>query len=193
MKADAILRVTEALRERLKVALTASGVPGTVFVGPLDDADSSGAALILFLYRIVPNPSLRNREHRVSTGGVPPVQVFQNALPLDLYFLVTVGTTPNSSEETMLRALGFAIQALQDDPELSGAPVSQETVRVTLEPLTTDEASRIWALFPTANYRTTVAYLATPVWIDPAQAASPATPVTADELRAGPKAVEAVS
>jgi hypothetical protein len=190
VKADAILRVTEALRERLKVALTDSGVPGTVFVGPLDDADSSGAALILFLYRIVPNPSLRNREHRVSTSGTPPVQVFQNALPLDLYFLLTVGTTPNSSEETMLRALGFAMQALQDEPELTGAPVGQETVRVTLEPLTTEEASRIWALFPTANYRTTIAYLATPVWIDPARAPLPAAPVTADGLKAGPRAEE---
>ena len=82
MKADAILRVTEALRSRLESSLTSSGVPGTVFVGPLDDADSSGAALILFLYRIVPNPSLRNREHRVATNGTPPVEVYLNALPL---------------------------------------------------------------------------------------------------------------
>ena len=40
--------------------------------------------------------------------------------------------------------------------------MSQETVHVSLEPLTTEETSRIWALFPTANYRTSVAYLATP-------------------------------
>jgi hypothetical protein len=188
MKADAILRVTEALRERLKVALAQSGVPGTVFVGPLDDADASGAALILFLYRIAPNPSLRNREHRVASSAPPPVQVFQNALPLDLYFLVTVGTTPNSSEETMLRALGFVMQAMQAEPELTGPAVSQETVRVTLEPLTTEEASRIWALFPTANYRTTIAYLATPVWIDPPVAAPGAGPVREDQLLVGARA-----
>ena len=77
MKADAILRVTEALRERLRVALAASGVPGTVFVGPLDDADASGAALVLFLYRIVPNPSLRNRERRVPSTLGQGVDVFQ--------------------------------------------------------------------------------------------------------------------
>ena len=59
------------------------------------------------------------------------------------------------------------MQALQAEPELTGAAVDHETVRVTLEPLTTEEASRIWALFPTANYRTSIAYLATPVWIDP--------------------------
>jgi hypothetical protein len=190
MKADGILRVTEALRDRLEAALASSGVPGTVFVGPLDDADASGAALILFLYRVVPNPSLRNREHRVPSTGTPPIQTFQNALPLDLYFLVTVGTTPGASEETPLRALGFVIQSIQAAPDLTGASVSQEVVRLSLEPLTTEEASRIWALFPTANYRTSIAYLATPVWIDPPSPELAPGPVVHDELSAGQKAVE---
>ncbi len=190
MRADAILRVTEALRDRLTIALASSGVPGSVFVGPLDDADSSGAALILFLYRVVPNPSLRNREHRVTTGGTPPVLVYQNALPLDLYYLVTVGTTPGSSEETLLRALGFVLQSLQADPDLVGAGVGHETVRVSLDPLTVEESSRIWALFPTANYRTSVAYLATPVWIDPSAPAPVAAPVVQDQVFAGAGAME---
>ena len=192
MSANQILLVTEALRDRLNSALTSSGVPGTVFVGPLDDADASGAALILFLYRLVPNASLRNREHRVPSGGIPPVVVFQNSLPLDLYFLVTVGTTPGSSEETLLRALGFAMQSLQADPNLSGPNVGHETVHVSLEPLTTEEASRIWALFPTANYRTSIAYLATPVWIDPMQAESIGAPVVIDRLLESSKPIGAV-
>lgn len=192
MNGDGILRVTEVLRERLKQALAISGMPGTVFVGPLDDADASGAALILFLYRIVPNASLRNREHRVPSSAVPPL-VFQNALPLDLYFLVTVGTMPGSSEETPLRALGFAIQAIQADPDLTGPGVSQETVHVTLEPLSTEEASRIWALFPTANYRTSIAYLATPVWIDPRDPEPIAAPVVDNRLLAASKSAEAIS
>jgi len=193
VKADGILRVTEALRERLKVALASSGVPGTVFVGPLDDADASGAALILFLYRIVPNPCLRNREHRAESADPKKPDVFQNSIPLDLYFLVTVGTTLNSSEETPLRALGFVIQQLQTDPDLTGSGLGFETVRVTLEPLTTEEASRIWALFPTANYRTSVAYLATPAWIDPPFASPMAERVVDDQLRTGPKVAEVMS
>jgi Pvc16 N-terminal domain len=192
MKGNALLRVTEAMRDRLQIALTASGIPGTVFVGPLDDADATGAALILFLYRVVPNPSLRNREHRVASAAAPPVQVFQNALPLDLFYLVTVGTKPGASEETLLQALGFVMQALQTAPELTGAAVEHETVRVTLEPLTTEETSRIWALFPTANYRTSIAYLASPVWIDPALPEPAAAPVVKDELQAGIRA-EAVA
>jgi hypothetical protein len=192
MKGNAILRVTEAMRGRLQIALAASGIPGTVFVGPLDDADASGAALILFLYKIVPNPSLRNREHRVVSSGTPPVQVFQNALPLDLFYLVTVGTKPGASEETPLQALGFVMQALNTAPELTGAVIDHETVRVTLEPLATEEASRIWALFPTTNYRTSIAYLASPVWIDPELPALVAAPVVDDELLAGIRA-EAVA
>jgi hypothetical protein len=185
VRADGIKAVTTALRKRLESALAASQVPGTVFVGPLDDPNASNAVLILFLYRIVPNATLRNREHRLPGKKPPPVQVFQNALPLDLYFLVTVGTAHDPKEQAPLQALGFVMQSLQAAPELVGPDVSQETVHVTLEPLTTEEASRIWALFPTANYRTSIAYLATPVWIDPTEEEPVAKPVTEDQLFAG--------
>ena len=62
------------------------------------------------------------------------------------------------------------MQALHLDPELTGQMLAHETVHVSLEPLSTEEISRIWALFPTANYRTSIAYLATPVWQRPAAA-----------------------
>lgn len=191
MTATSIFQVTMALHDRLQTALNNSPVPGTVFVGPLDDPDAPGAALVLFLYRVVPNASLRNREHRVPSSTPGQVNVFQNALPLDLYYLLTVGTTTGASEEGLLRALGYAMQALQTDPELTGPAVNYETVRVTLEPLTTEEASRIWTLFPTANYRTSIAYLATPVWIDPPQVTPLAPPVSEDQLLAGSKVQEA--
>jgi hypothetical protein len=51
--------------------------------------------------------------------------------------------------------------------------------------LSTDDSSRIWALFPTANYRTSVAYLASPVWIDPPTPEATAGPVVDDRLLAG--------
>jgi hypothetical protein len=182
MNADALLRVTKAVRLRLEQV---AGV-GKVFVGPLDDPDAAGAALILFLYRIMPNASLRNREHRVASDVVPPpVVVFANSLPLDLYYLVTVGTTPGGDEEALLETLGGAMQALQIDPELVGPGVGYETVHVSLDPLTTEETSRIWALFPTANYRTSIAYLASPVWIDPKVPATVGAPVVKDSLDVG--------
>ncbi len=185
MNADALLRVTKALRERLELV---AGV-GKVFVGPLDDTDSAGASLILFLYRIMPNASLRNREHRVASDvPPPPVVVFGNSLALDLYYLLTVGTTPGDDEEALLEVLGAAMQALQLDPELTGPGVGYETVHVSLDPLTPEEMSRIWALFPTANYRTSIGYLASPVWIDPKQPAIVGSPVVKDSLDVGARA-----
>lgn len=191
MSADAIFNTTQALSARLQAALTASTVPGTVFVGPLDDPDAAGAALILFLYRVVPNASLRNRERRVLDTSTPPqIVVHHDSLPLDLYFLITVGTRPGQSEETLLRALGYAMRELQVDPDLTGPAVNHETVHVSLEPLGTDEVSRVWSLFPTANYRTSVAYVASPVWIDPALPPVVAERVAEDRFRTAPGGVE---
>lgn len=187
MSADAIFNVTTALTARLQSALVAAGIPGTVFVGPLDDPDSAGAPLILFLYRMIPNASLRNREHRVLDSSTPPqLVVHRDSLPLDLYYMITVGTRPGASEEPLLRALGYAIRELQSSPDLTGATVDQETIHVSLEPLSTDEVSRVWNLFPAANYRTSIAYLATPVWIDPALPPVLGPPVVQDRLRSAP-------
>jgi len=190
MNANAIARVTQAMGARLQQAIDASGYPqGSLFIGPLDDPGAAGATLILFLYRIAPNASLRNGEHRVPSANPPPsVIVHDNALPLDLYYLLTVGNHPSGNEDPLLGVLGFALQALQAAPELTGPPVGQEVVRLTLEPLSTEETSRIWALFPTANYRTSVAYLASPVWIDPAQPPIPARVVLEDNLDVGMRA-----
>jgi hypothetical protein len=193
MSAEAIFQVTTTLQARLQAALVEAGEPGTVFVGPLDDPDVQGASLILFLYRIVPSATLRNREHRVPSNSPlpPPVLIFNNSLPLDLYYLLTVGTLSGSNEAPRLKTLGYAMRALNTVPDLVGAGVGHETVHVSLEPLTTEETSRIWALFPTANYRTSVAYLATPVWIDPAQPEPPVRRVGEDKLESGQRAREA--
>lgn len=186
MSADAIFNVTAALTARLQNALSAATIPGTVFVGPLDDPDSAGAPLILFLYRMIPNTTLRNREHRVVNTAPPPeIIVYQDSLPLDLYYLITVGTRPGQSEEPLLRALGHAIRELQNAPDLTGASVNNETIHVSIEPLSTDEVSRVWNLFPAANYRTSMAYLVSPVWIDPAQPPVPAARVVEDRLLSG--------
>lgn len=179
MKNDAISNVMKAIKSRLEAALGS----GTVFIGSLDDTAISTEQIVLFVYRVIPTPSLRNREHRVATGSVPPIEIYRNALPLDLYFLLT-GTSA-ADGLSLLGNLGKAMQALQAAPEFSGGDVYNETVRVSVEPLTTEETSRIWALYPSANYRTSVAYLATPVWIDPASPDSVGPPVVQDQLYAG--------
>jgi hypothetical protein len=78
------------------------------------------------------------------------------------------------------------MQVLQASPNLTGVPVQGETVRVTLDPVSSEEMSRIWTLFPAANYRTSVVYLATPVWIDPVLPLASAPPVTSEAHPVGP-------
>jgi hypothetical protein len=180
VNADAVQIVTKALQDLL------SPVIGTVYVGPLDDPNASGAKALLFLYRVAVNPDLRNSTHVLppANPGGPPT-VFEGSLPLDLFYLLTAGDAKSGGELASLGTLGQAMQLLQGAPNLTGVPVQGETVRVTLDPISSEEMSRIWALFPTANYRTSVVYLATPVWIDPAAPVSPAAPITSELYRVG--------
>lgn len=190
MSAEAIFSVTQALQARLEAALADIG-GGTVFVGPLDDADAKGASLILFLYRVAPNAALRNQAHTIISANPPPeVIAYPNALPLTLHYLVTVGTR-EGAEDPLLRLLGYAMRALNDDPEISGVKVGNQIVQVSIEPLSTEEMSRIWTLFPTANYRTSIGYVVTPVWIDPRDPPVVAGRVIQQSLGAGVKNPEA--
>ena len=187
MNGDAIQLVSKALEDLLNAALAKQSIQGGVFVGPLDDPEANGHAAVLFLYRVAVNADLRNSEHRVpaAVDDDPPV-IHQGALPLDLYYLLTGGTAQTGGErDTGLRVLGYVMQALNSTPNLAGISVQGELVRLTLDPVSSEEMSRIWTLFPTANYRTSVVYLASPVWIDPVSSRLPAPPVRQEPHRIG--------
>jgi hypothetical protein len=189
MSAGAIHLVTKAIEARLldalQLAYPAGGaVTGKAYVGPLDDPSAAEAHLVLFLCRVTPSQSLRNAEHRVSAAPGKPDQVYQNALALDLHYMLTVGPRGQAGEAESLRLLGFALQALNDAPVLAGSAVAGETVRLSLDPLGLDEMSRVWALFPAFNYRTSVLYLASPVWIDPAAVDAPPGNVVSQRINA---------
>ena len=186
MNFDAIELVSQAFEDALESAFADANITGGVYVGPLDDPDAQNAAAVLFLYRLVANADLRSAEHRVPAADpLQPAVVHQGALPLDLYYLLTAGTTQTGGELQSLRVLGCAMQALNDRPQLVGVGVGGDTIRVTLEPVSSEEMSRIWTLFPTANFRTSVVYLASPVWIDPAIARTVGPPVIREPHRAG--------
>jgi hypothetical protein len=192
MSADAIQLVSLAIQAHLKTALIRAGLAnGEVYVGALDDEDAATASLVLFLYRLAPNASLRNEEHRVpaSRSDLPAV-IYPSSLPLDLYYLLTVGPRSQASEPESLRLLGFAMQALQEIPNLVGTAVLGETVRLTIEPVTSEEMSRIWALFPTQNYRTSVVYLASPIWVDPPTEPDLGSVVLQQVLRVGQRTLQ---
>jgi hypothetical protein len=159
-----------------------------VFIGPLDDKNEGSTPeakdLVLFLYRIAVNAQLRNAERRVPSNhpSVPPV-VHTSALPLELFYLLTGGNADTGGEPNALGVLGRAMQVLNDTPELTGAAVQNDIVRLTLDPIGSEEMSRIWTLFPTANYRTSVVYVASPVWLDPETTAPSASPVVEEPHR----------
>lgn len=184
MSAAALSRTTRALALTLQRALAEYNEPGAVFVGPLDDPGAHGAALTVLLYRIVPSASLRNSAHTVpgADADAAPI-VYTNALPLDLYYLITVGQDPGSGDQ-LLRVLGIAIAALNEFPHI--ASQAPEPAHASLESLSTDEISRIWSLFPTVNYRTSVCYVISPVWVDPRTALAPAPAVLRDAPLVGP-------
>lgn len=179
MNADAIRIVTKALQDYL------TPIVGDVYVGPLDDPNASGAKAVLFLYRVATNADLRSASHVVAQAGNQPPIAYENALPLDLYYLLTAGSSQTGGELDSLRVLGLAMRALNDSPSLDGLTVHGEAVRFTLDPIGIEEMSRIWTLFPTANYRTSVVYLATPVWIDPAMPPAGGAPVVEEPHRVG--------
>jgi hypothetical protein len=192
MSAESILKVTSAIKARIDTALiNDAGDPNIspVFVGPLDDVRAKDASLVLFLYRIIANQNLRNAEHTVSVQAAIPgdqaYQTYANALALDLHFILTVSPKDKADELESLRFLGYAMRSLNDSPILVGAQVGGETVRLSLDAVSTEEISRVWSLFPTVNYRTSVLYLASPVWIDPALPPNQAAEVVDQGVLAG--------
>lgn len=175
MQADAIQRVSNAIGDAVRAALLASGHPGAVVIGPPDDKNANDAQIVLFPFKLLPNTSLRNMERVIPPDMRGDVLTHENSLPLDVFYLLTVGNPFAADSEAPIAPdsqvwLGVAIRALQSSPDLIGEAVGGDTVRLSLEPTTTEEMSRIWALFPNAEYRTSVVYLASPVWIDPLQA-----------------------
>jgi hypothetical protein len=180
MDSNAIRTVTATLASRLEEALNPGGGGSTqyVFVGPLDDTAGDKLHLRLFLYRVTANADLRSADHIVpaASSNTPPT-IYQRSLPLDLYYLLTVSTKGAADELGDLALLGQAMQALNEMPVVAGSAMRNEPARVSLDPVGSEEMSRIWALFPTVNYRTSVVYLVSPVWIDPASPPPPGSPV----------------
>src|SRR5262249_182056 len=132
----------------------------------------------LFLYQTLPDAAWRNLDipRRVRPGetGQPP-------LPLTLYYLVTA----YSDEDNDIKShalLGKAMSILHDYPvigadEIQNAtknddglkntnlPDQVERRRITLQPLTFEEMSKLWTTFQT-HYRTSAAYQVSVVLIE---------------------------
>jgi len=184
-----IQAVTEAIRDLMTATLheAMNAPPGTfsVYIGP-PDADQDQDELILFPMRVTPSAESRNAERirPFPTAADPPRRV-DPAVPLDVHYLVTAGSPRNSTARDGLRRLGTAIQAIEAASPISLPAFFQDAVWLSIEPLSIDELSRIWGLFPSFNCRTSFVFRASPIWIDPLRPEAEAAPVLSHDADAG--------
>ena len=189
----AIAAVTTTLQSLLLQGVTTDPdlADTTVTVQPLDKARDSNNAnqLNLFLYQTLPNAAWRNmdlpRQTLPGESGMSP-------LALRLYYMLTAfGRGNDSAQPFTHHLLGKAMSILYDHSLLTPADIKAATavslpssdldqqierVRISLQPLSVDEISKLWTGFQT-QYRLSVAYEATVVLIESAQPATTPLPV----------------
>jgi uncharacterized protein DUF4255 len=190
----AIAAVTATLRSVLETGVRADPDLNdtTVTTQPLDKAresNNNANQLNLFLYQTLPNAAWRNMDvpRQVLPGetGMPP-------LALQLYYLMTAyGRNNDSNQPFSHQLLGKAMSVLHDHALLGPDEIKAATaasmprsdldrqvdrVRITLQPLSLEEISKLWTGLQT-QYRLSVAYEATVVLIDSTQPTRTPLPV----------------
>lgn len=182
MSVNAIFATTMALRRRIETAAKITNIH--VGAPNLDDVGDGGVALTLF--GVQPSAALRNTPRFApapTTGPVKGSGALIEAVPLDLRYLIVCfrakGMDNGLGEPDELTTLGRIIAALHADPVLNAAAappegvppqerdaaLAEQLVRLSLESYMLDDWNRLWALFPEISFRTSVVYLATPVFV----------------------------
>ncbi len=159
--------VDRTLMALLRSELTGVDAERIAVVSP-EDASGHDVHLGLFLYAAIENPMLKNEPPRALTAGR-----VERPLTLDLYYLLTAygsGTeaTPSGRSLSGHRLLARALRAFYDHGTLpgrfrQGAVADQDDLRVSLNPITVEDMTRIWSVFPNQAYRPSAGYLVTPV------------------------------
>ncbi|MEP1539261.1 MAG: DUF4255 domain-containing protein [Paracoccaceae bacterium] len=187
MSREALRTVTLALQNIIHSGLGGGGVPDdTVFVGPPLPTLVGARPVSVLAFHIEPNKELRNADRLVDTGGSDPR--VQQALPLDVRYLISVFRQASASDPNELLRMGEVIAALHSNAIIGGSLVPGQKVRLSPEPYPMEELSRIWGLFPSSPYATSMVYLASPVYIDAATFVQGA-PVDSRRLDSGVSAV----
>jgi hypothetical protein len=137
------------------------------------DAEGQDIRLTLFLYDILETPELKNADRII----VSPTQSRPAPLSLNLYYLLTAHPPPGLADPTQQtlethRNLGRAMRVFCDSGILAGTVLqgalagTGAELRLTLNPMSVEDMTRIWSVFPNSNYRPSVTYLVTPASID---------------------------
>ena len=141
--------------------------------------------LNLFLYQVLPNAAWRNMD---IPQRVRPGETGMTPLALDLRYLMTAyGRDNDTSEPFDHHLLGKAMSVLHDHALLgpdeirlafpgSGLETQADRVRITLQPLSVEDISKLWMGFAT-QYRVSVGYEVSVALIDSTQSAKTPLPV----------------
>jgi hypothetical protein len=186
----AIAAVTATLRSLLETEIAHEGGGLRVTTLPPDKAHTFGQSdgdgrVNLFLYHTQINPAWRNMD--------PPRQIKPNesghpSLPLDLYYLLTAYEKADGDSSVLAhRLLGRAMLVLHDHPVLGADEIRAvvpnndladqiERVRVTPQPLSLEELSKLWMIFQT-GYRISAAFQVSLVLIDSRRSSRTPLPV----------------
>lgn len=172
----AIAAVTLTLKRLIWLAVQ----PNPVTTLPLDRAAGEGSSprVNLFLFQTTPNAAYRNMD------VPPPGNGRLNSSPLlalDLHYLLT--PFGDDDVESDHRLLGQAMRALHDYPYLSPEFIEETTtsldgqnefdlhrqlepVRLTHQPMTLEDMSKLWTLFHQTQYRLSAVYVGSVVLIE---------------------------
>lgn len=162
--------IAEVGRELIRIlrenfAINMELPPDTIMlISPGEIEANDNVRLSLFLYQILENAHMRNQDmQRIASSHNkhPP-------LTLELYFMLTAHPAagiPDRTERTMEEhgILGKAMRILYDSTTFT---ISDYELRITLNTMSLDDATKIWTTFQGRSYRPSACYLVTPVKIE---------------------------
>lgn len=143
--------------------------PEITFKSPKEIKDNGDNRNIIsiFLYEILENPFHKNDEPEMT--GHPGTRLLLPPLALDLLYLITPYSADKIQEQYIL---GKVMQIFHDNAILTGTVLKgtlaglNEVLRLRFQPMSLDDLTKIWNVFPEVGYRLCVSYLVTPVRID---------------------------
>jgi hypothetical protein len=148
-------------------------------------------SLNLFLYQVTPNAAFRNDDlpERNHLGEL----VSKPRLALNLHYLITAYSV-DSEELQAQKMLASAMcilheraipsrkdieNAITNESRISGSELAGqiEAIRITPQPLSVEEISKLWSSFFQTNYRLSATYQVSVVFIESTQNPKPTLPV----------------
>jgi hypothetical protein len=167
---ETIKDVSQTLLDLLKNNLT------NVNIDLLSPKHPGSNRLTLFLYKVLENPDFKNASNpALETTANGKLKEKRKPLTVDLYYLLTA----HSGSSTLFEAhtaLSRAMRVFYDNGILQGSLLrslnpgkgltEDSILRLTLNPISMEDMTRIWSVFPDTPYEISVTYLVTPVAIE---------------------------